>query len=138
MADPALAPWPCPLSTTRSGTSRRASWGCRCTNCSARSAPPSRSTGSGGFTTYNQDQLTAQLGGWLDDGIRAVKIKIGEAWGIREGRDLDRVEQTLSVVSGAGRNIEVFVDANGGYTVGQAVRIGHVLDALGVTWFEEP
>jgi L-alanine-DL-glutamate epimerase-like enolase superfamily enzyme len=32
----------------------------------------------------------------------------------------------------------VFVDANGGYTVGQAVRVGQELERLGVTWFEEP
>ena len=30
------------------------------------------------------------------------------------------------------------VDANGGYTRGQARRVGHQLDDLGVTWFEEP
>jgi L-alanine-DL-glutamate epimerase-like enolase superfamily enzyme len=91
--------------------------------------------GSGGFTTYDHDQLTAQLKGWLDQGIGAVKIKIAESWGSRVRRDLDRVEQTLEVV---GPDVQVFVDANGGYTVGPAIRIGHTLDALGVTWFEEP
>jgi len=91
--------------------------------------------GSGGFTTYDHDQLTAQLKGWLDDGIAAVKIKIAESWGSRIRRDLDRVDQTLECV---GPDVEVFVDANGGYTVGQAIRVGHTLDALGVTWFEEP
>ena len=30
------------------------------------------------------------------------------------------------------------VDANGGYTVGQARRVGAALDDLGVAWFEEP
>ena len=30
------------------------------------------------------------------------------------------------------------VDANGGYTVGQARRVGAALDDLGVVWFEEP
>jgi L-alanine-DL-glutamate epimerase-like enolase superfamily enzyme len=29
-------------------------------------------------------------------------------------------------------------DANGGYSVGQARRVGHQLDELGVVWFEEP
>ncbi len=91
--------------------------------------------GSGGFTTYDEGQLTAQLGTWRAAGMTAVKIKIGESWGSRQARDLDRVEQTLRVV---GPDVDVFVDANGGYTVGQAVRVGHLLDALGVTWFEEP
>ena len=30
------------------------------------------------------------------------------------------------------------MDANGGYTAGQAVRVGQRLADLGVTWFEEP
>jgi L-alanine-DL-glutamate epimerase-like enolase superfamily enzyme len=30
------------------------------------------------------------------------------------------------------------VDANGGYTTGQAVRVADELSAIGVTWFEEP
>ena len=37
-----------------------------------------------------------------------------------------------------GDDVEVFVDANGGYTAHQAVRVGRRLDELGVTWFEEP
>jgi L-alanine-DL-glutamate epimerase-like enolase superfamily enzyme len=98
--------------------------------------------GSGGFTTYDEQRLTEQLTMWLEEGVGAVKIKIGESWGARESRDLERVEQALSVISGADsgadHDAELFVDANGGYTVGQAVRVGHALDALGVTWFEEP
>lgn len=91
--------------------------------------------GSGGFTTYDHIQLTEQLHGWLDLGVDAVKIKIGEDFGSNTSRDLERVEQTLAVV---GPDVQVFVDANGGYTTGQAVRVGHTLDAYGVTWFEEP
>jgi L-alanine-DL-glutamate epimerase-like enolase superfamily enzyme len=34
--------------------------------------------------------------------------------------------------------VELMVDANGGYTRGQARRVGRQLDDLGVTWFEEP
>ncbi|MBA3364079.1 MAG: hypothetical protein H0T07_06710 [Actinobacteria bacterium] len=37
-----------------------------------------------------------------------------------------------------GRDIELFVDANGAYRPDQAVRIGHDLVDLGVRWFEEP
>src|SRR5581483_7331126 len=33
---------------------------------------------------------------------------------------------------------ELYVDANGGYTAGQAVRVGQRLAEHGVTWFEEP
>ena len=92
--------------------------------------------GSGGFTTYDDERTREQVGRWAHDlRIPRVKIKIGESWGRHERRDLHRVELVRDVV---GPGCEVFVDANGGYTVGQAVRVGRRLDELGVTWFEEP
>ena len=92
--------------------------------------------GSGGFTTYTPDRLQTQLRGWVqDDRMHRVKIKIGESWGSRVERDLARVRQARDVV---GPDVELFVDANGGYTVGQAVRVGRCLDDLDVRWFEEP
>ena len=92
--------------------------------------------GSGGFTTYDEPTATAQLRHWVDElGLPRVKIKIGEGWGRRERRDLTRTEHARAVV---GDQTELFVDANGGYAVGQAVRVGAALDDLGVTWFEEP
>ena len=91
--------------------------------------------GSGGFTSYDEQQTRDQLAGWLADGIRRVKIKIGESWGADERRDLDRVALARKVI---GPDIELYVDANGGYSTGQAVRVGRQLDAEGVTWFEEP
>jgi L-alanine-DL-glutamate epimerase-like enolase superfamily enzyme len=69
------------------------------------------------------------------DGIPRVKIKIGESWGTREGRNLARARLARDTVGDA---VELYVDANGGYSVGQAVRMGRAFDDLGVTWFEEP
>ena len=92
--------------------------------------------GSGGFTTYDDDRLAEQLLGWTkEQRIPRVKLKIGESWGSRVERDLERVRQARELV---GPDVEVFVDANGGYTVGQAGRVAAALDALDVRWFEEP
>ena len=93
--------------------------------------------GSGGFTTYDDATTTAQLEQWVSEwGIPRVKIKIAESWGCEPGRDLARVALTRQVV---GDDVEVFVDANGGYTAKQAVRVGRAChDDNGVTWFEEP
>jgi len=91
--------------------------------------------GSGGFTTYDDAQLAAQLEGWTAQGIPRVKIKIGESGGSRTSRDLRRVRQARQVV---GDDVELFVDANGAYDVGQARRMAGRLDAEGVRWFEEP
>jgi L-alanine-DL-glutamate epimerase-like enolase superfamily enzyme len=92
--------------------------------------------GSGGFTTYDEQQTRAQLAGWVEgEGIPRVKIKIGESWGSSERRDLSRVALARSVI---GPDTELYVDANGGYTAGQAVRVARELAHYGVTWFEEP
>jgi len=92
--------------------------------------------GSGGFTTYDEATTRRQLEGWLaEQGVRAVKIKIGESWGADVPRDLSRVALAREVV---GDDVEVFVDANGGYTCGQAIRVEHEMRDVGVTWFEEP
>lgn len=91
--------------------------------------------GSGGFTTMTDDQLGEQIAGWREIGCTAMKIKVGESWGGNVARDLARVGQ-LREQSGEG--VELMVDANGGYSRGQALRVGAALDELGVVWFEEP
>ena len=93
--------------------------------------------GSGGFTTYDEATTRAQLAQWVGEwSIPRVKIKIGESWGTCERRDLERVRLVRSVV---GPVVDVFVDANGGYTRKQAVRAGKAMwEESGVVWFEEP
>lgn len=92
--------------------------------------------GSGGFTTYDDEATRAQLATWVHQwAIPRVKIKIGEAWGADPGRDLARVRLARDVIGDA----EFYVDANGAYTVKQAVRLGRTMaDDAGVVWFEEP
>jgi L-alanine-DL-glutamate epimerase-like enolase superfamily enzyme len=91
--------------------------------------------GSGGFTTYDDDRMRRQLDRWVGLGIPRVKIKIAESWGSDVERDLHRVRLARKVI---GDDTDLYVDANGGYGVGQAVRVGRRLADEGVTWFEEP
>lgn len=91
--------------------------------------------GSGGFTTYDEATTRRQLERWLEMGLPRVKIKIGEARGSRVRRDLDRVGLARKTI---GPEVELYVDANGGYSAGQAVRAGDALAEHDVTWFEEP
>lgn len=90
---------------------------------------------SGGFTTYDDATTRAQLEEWLDRGFDQVKIKIGESWGSAVPRDLARTRLARAVV---GDDVALHVDANGGYRPKQAIRVGSLLDDLGVVWFEEP
>ncbi|WP_367046385.1 enolase C-terminal domain-like protein [Streptomyces sp. Je 1-332] len=92
--------------------------------------------GSGGFTTYHDTHLAAQLNGWVHgQGIPRVKIKVGEAWGRAAARDVLRVRTARDVI---GSQAELYVDASGAYTRKQAIRVGRVLAEHGVGWFEEP
>jgi L-alanine-DL-glutamate epimerase-like enolase superfamily enzyme len=91
---------------------------------------------SGGFVSYPDERTADQLRGWVHrDAIPRVKIKLGEAWGTKEERDLERVALARKVI---GDQAELFVDANGGYSRKQAVRVARTLREHGVTWFEEP
>ncbi|MEC3919009.1 enolase C-terminal domain-like protein [Nocardia sp. CDC160] len=87
--------------------------------------------GSGGFVNLSDDQLAEQVLAWESAGCTAVKIKIG----IDRRRDLERIALVDKLT---GNDTQIMVDANGAYSPGEARRMGHELDRLGVTWFEEP
>lgn len=87
--------------------------------------------GSGGFTSYSIEELQQQLAGWAEAGMRCVKMKIGR----EPQRDLERVRRAREAI---GRDVELFVDANGAYGRKQALACLEAFAAAGVTWFEEP
>lgn len=88
--------------------------------------------GSGGFCNYSQDQLRRQVQGWVEQGFRSIKIKVGRD----SDADPERVALVRSVV---GPEVEVMVDANGANTPAEAVLWAHrYRGEFGVTYFEEP
>jgi len=87
--------------------------------------------GSGGFTSYDDAQLEKQLGGWAEQGFQMVKMKVGT----HPDDDVRRVEVARRAI---GKSPKLFVDANGAYTVTQALRLGHLFAEQDVSWFEEP
>lgn len=87
--------------------------------------------GSGGFTSYSDDQLRSQLAGWAAAGLRSVKMKIGS----QPGDDPRRVRLAREAI---GPDVQLFVDANGAFTVHQAIAIAKVFAEENVSWFEEP
>lgn len=91
--------------------------------------------GSGGFTTLSDSELADQVDEWAAAGCPAMKIKIGQSWGRDIDRDIARVNTFREITGPA---VHLMVDANGGYTTGQARRVGADLERLGVVWFEEP
>jgi L-alanine-DL-glutamate epimerase-like enolase superfamily enzyme len=87
--------------------------------------------GSGGFTSYDRRQLETQLSGWAEAGIPRVKMKVGR----HPDDDPGRVAAAKAAI---GPDVELFVDANGAYTVQQALRLAERFAEQDVRWFEEP
>ncbi|MDR5815150.1 MULTISPECIES: enolase C-terminal domain-like protein [unclassified Caballeronia] len=88
--------------------------------------------GSGGFTTYSDDEMREQLTRWVhEDGCRWVKIKIGS----EPARDPHRVAVAREAI---GAQAGLFVDANGALTRKQALHCAQIFAEQAVEWFEEP
>jgi L-alanine-DL-glutamate epimerase-like enolase superfamily enzyme len=88
--------------------------------------------GSGGFCSYSLDRLGEQLGGWAQEGIPRVKMKLGR----EPEHDPARLDAARAAI---GDDTELFVDANGAFSrkdaLGWAERYAAEWD---VRWFEEP
>lgn len=87
--------------------------------------------GSGGFTSYSVAQLQKQLGGWVEQGLKAVKMKIGT----HPEQDLSRVKAAREAI---GSQTALYVDANGAYSRKQALLMAKKFAEFEVSWFEEP
>ncbi|HET7813830.1 MAG TPA: enolase C-terminal domain-like protein [Candidatus Baltobacteraceae bacterium] len=88
--------------------------------------------GSGGFTSYDRAQLCGQLEQWVRDmEIPRVKMKVGSA----PKEDPERVAAARNAI---GEHAALFVDANGAYSVKEALALAQAFASQGVTWFEEP
>jgi L-alanine-DL-glutamate epimerase-like enolase superfamily enzyme len=86
------------------------------------------------------EQEADRLAGFVtEQGFRAVKIRVGEAM----GRDVDaapgRTERIVPHVRAVlGADVDISADANGGFSVGRAIRVGRLLEEHGYFHFEEP
>jgi L-alanine-DL-glutamate epimerase-like enolase superfamily enzyme len=87
--------------------------------------------GSGGFCSYSDERLQAQLGGWAAEGFSRVKMKVGRD----PGADPRRVAAARDAI---GPDVELMVDANGAWSAEQAVAMAERFAASGIGWLEEP
>src|SRR5205814_8988285 len=86
--------------------------------------------GSGGLTSYSLDELRRLLGGWAEQGMAFVNMKVGRD----PAEDPRRVRAAREAIGAA----QLFVDANGAYARKQALALARQFADLGVRWFEEP
>jgi len=76
--------------------------------------------------------MERQLTGWIEQGITAVKMKVGS----EPDRDAARVRHARKTI---GEDAGLFVDANGAYSRKQALALAEIFAGeSGVSWFEEP
>jgi L-alanine-DL-glutamate epimerase-like enolase superfamily enzyme len=87
--------------------------------------------GSGGFTSYSESELKQQLGGWVQAGLKNVKMKVGTD----PAADVRRVRTVRRYI---GPDAGLFVDANGAYGRKEALDKAADFADCGVSWFEEP
>ncbi|MBS1527966.1 MAG: mandelate racemase [Bacteroidetes bacterium] len=87
--------------------------------------------GSGGFTSYTNEQLHKQLSGWAEQGFSAFKIKIGR----QPDKDPERIGVARKAISADGA---LFIDANGTFHAKQALQLLDKVSESDISWFEEP
>ena len=74
--------------------------------------------------------VEAQVAEGLAEGYRAFKVKVGH----EPGLDIERARAVLALAKGG----TVWVDANQGYTLSEALRAARGFEALGIELFEQP
>lgn len=88
---------------------------------------------AGGIDLYfSLDQLRAQTEGFLKEGFRAIKVKVGRDC---LAEDVERIQLVREIVGGA---FTLMADANCRWRVDQAIRAARALEPFGLTWLEEP
>ena len=88
---------------------------------------------SGGlWLSYSMDDLVVEAAALLDQGFRAMKMRVGNS-DLR--KDLERVRRVREVI---GPEVKLLVDANQAYRPKQAIQLGRLLEPFDIVWFEEP
>jgi len=87
--------------------------------------------GSGINLNLSAEEVVDQVKGWRAAGYFAAKVKVGKP-------DLEEDVERLTKIREAVGNFPLMVDANQGWTYGEAVRAVERFRHLGLYWVEEP
>ena len=86
---------------------------------------------NGWIGLLDPDEAAREAVGWREAGFGSVKIKLGS--GVESDRD-----RVAAVRDAVGNGLRLRVDANEGYEVDDAIRLGRALAPLDVALFEQP
>lgn len=93
-----------------------------------------RAYATGSFKRDGVDRIAdnaAEMAQRREEGFHACKIKIG--FGVEE--DLEVIKAVRAAI---GPEMRLMIDANHGYTIAEALRLGKAAAEFGIDWFEEP
>lgn len=89
----------------------------------------------GGSLLLEDEELTADMVRYVEEGYKTVKFKVGSG----DGKDMERDIRRLKMVREAvGSQIGIAVDANQRWTVEDAYRFAQLAAPYGLEWLEEP
>lgn len=90
---------------------------------------------SGGWTSYSDEELVAEMQGMVARGFDTIKFKVGFDGGRNLQRDVVRVRKVREAV---GPDIRLLVDANNSFDAASAVQLANRIREYDITLFEEP
>ena len=88
--------------------------------------------GSGGWISYTDQELLAEVTDYKKRGFQAVKVKVGSG---DVERDLERLRKCREALGGS---VRIMMDANQGMDVPTALMLADAAREIGIQWFEEP
>ncbi len=89
---------------------------------------------AGGYYAENKTvtDLAKEMEGYVKEGFRAVKMKVG-------GADFNTdVERVRAVRDAIGPDVDLLIDANNKWRAYEAIRFGRAVEKYNIFWFEEP
>ena len=92
----------------------------------------------GGNAERSPDEVVKVVESRLRDKPSAIKIRFDNNRTTPDLNIAGDIEKARLVRKVVGDNFPLAFDANNGYTVGGAIRVGRALEELGYWWFEEP
>jgi len=88
--------------------------------------------GSGVNLYFTMEELLEQVAGFLSQGVHGVKIKVGRP---DVGEDVERLAAVRDLI---GPHMRLMVDANQGWSVGEAIGRARAMEEFNLFWLEEP
>jgi L-alanine-DL-glutamate epimerase-like enolase superfamily enzyme len=90
---------------------------------------------SGGWTSYTDEELVAEMQGMVARGFKTIKCKVGFEGGQNIRRDAERIRKVREAV---GPDIQLLVDANNSFDAATAIQLANRIREFDITFFEEP